>query len=210
MWFFLDEWDFLANRTGCNLARPVRGAQRALGDAARSSCTAGMWCVFGLNSYRPYQLLIVLAAPRRARCSSRTVMRRVGVRPWTATIVAAVFVFFGSGYQNIVLPFQMTLVGSLVFGLVHLLLATHDGDRWRPARLARARGRAGRAHVLRRRRVDGGRGRRRGADRARLAARAAAHRPARAPPTSCGTRPSATTVTTATTRSPGEVSASSV
>jgi hypothetical protein len=36
-------------------------------------------------------------------------------------------VFFGSGYQNIVLPFQMTLVGALVFGLVYLLLATHDG-----------------------------------------------------------------------------------
>ena len=48
----------------------------------------------------------------------RTVMRRVGVRPWTATIVACVLVFFGSGYQNIVFPFQITLVGSLVFGLV--------------------------------------------------------------------------------------------
>jgi hypothetical protein len=36
-------------------------------------------------------------------------------------------VFFGSGYQNIVLPFQITLVGALVFGLVYLLLATHDG-----------------------------------------------------------------------------------
>ena len=54
-------------------------------------------------------------------------MRRVGVRPWTATIVACVLVFFGAGYQNIIFPFQMTLVGSLVFGLVHLLLASHDG-----------------------------------------------------------------------------------
>jgi hypothetical protein len=42
-------------------------------------------------------------------------------------VVATAFVFFGSGYQNIVLPFQITLVGSLIFGLVQLLLATHDG-----------------------------------------------------------------------------------
>ena len=45
----------------------------------------------------------------------------------TATVVASILVFFGSGYQNIVLPFQMSLVGSLAFGLGHLLLADHDG-----------------------------------------------------------------------------------
>ena len=92
-------------------------------------------------------------------------MRRVGVRPWTATVVACVLVFFGSGYQNIVLPFQMTLVGSLVFGLVQLLLATHDGRARSTARLLRAGRRARGAHVLGRGRVDGRRGRRRGADR---------------------------------------------
>jgi hypothetical protein len=54
-------------------------------------------------------------------------MRRVGVRPWTATLVAAIFVFFGSGYQDIVLPFQITLVGSVVFGLVQVMLAAPAG-----------------------------------------------------------------------------------
>ena len=91
-----------------------------------------LWWVFGLHSYRPYQVVIVLLH-LGAALLVRMVMRRVGVRPWTATIVACILVFFGSGYQNIVFPFQMTLVGSLVFGLVHLLLATHDG----PARSAR-------------------------------------------------------------------------
>ena len=56
----------------------------------------------------------------------RAVARRGGARPWTATIVVAVFVLYGPGEQNIVWAFQMTFVGALLFGLVHLLLADHD------------------------------------------------------------------------------------
>ena len=102
MWFYLDEWDFLANRTGVQPRRSLPRAQRALGDdpgarvpravVGRSGCTA----TGRTNSDRA-------AAPRR-RAAVRMVMRRVGVRPWTATIVACILVFFGSGYQNIVLP----------------------------------------------------------------------------------------------------------
>ena len=125
MWFYLDEWDFLANRTGGNLHDLFR-AHNEHWVTLPVLVYRGMWWVFGLHSYRPYQLLIVLMH-LGAALLVRTVMRRVGVRPWTATIVAAVFVFFGAGYQNIVLPFQITLVGSLVFGFVHLLLATHEG-----------------------------------------------------------------------------------
>jgi hypothetical protein len=125
MWFFQDEWDFLANRTAFNVhdlfqphnehwvTLPVLG-YRAL------------WWVFGLRTYRPYQFVIIVLH-LGAALLIRTVMRRAGVRPWTATIVASILVFFGSGYQNIVLPVQITLVGSLVFGVVQLLLADHEG-----------------------------------------------------------------------------------
>ena len=125
MWFYLDEWDFLANRTGGNLDDLFR-AHNEHWVTLPVLVYRAMWSIFGINTYRPYQLLIVLMH-LGAALLVRTVMRRVGVRPWTATVVAGAFVFFGSGYQNIVLPFQITLVGSLVFGLVHLLLATHDG-----------------------------------------------------------------------------------
>ena len=125
MWFYLDEWDFLANRTAFNVHDLFR-AHNEHWVTLPVLVYRGMWWIFGLNSYRPYQLLIVLAH-LGAALLVRTVMRRVGVRPWTATVVAVTFVFFGSGYQNIVLPFQITLVGSLVFGFVQLLLATHDG-----------------------------------------------------------------------------------
>src|SRR5204863_5477275 len=57
----------------------------------------------------------------------RIVMRRAGVRPWLATFIAFVFVFFGSGAENILIAFQITFVGSLMFGLVQLVLADHEG-----------------------------------------------------------------------------------
>jgi hypothetical protein len=129
MWFYLDEWDFLANRTGGNLGdlfRPHNEHWVTLGVLVYRA----LWWVFGLRTYRPYQLAIIVAHLGVAYLL-RAVMRRVGVRPWTATVVALVLVFFGSGYQNIVLPFQMTLVGSLAFGLVDLLLATRDRDAMR-------------------------------------------------------------------------------
>jgi len=125
MWFYLDEWDFLADRTAWNIHDLFR-AHNEHWVTLPVLVYRGLWWVFGLNSYRPYQFVIILLH-LIAALLVRTVMRRIGVRPWTATVVAGVLVFFGSGYQNIVLPFQITLVGSLVFGLVHLLLATHDG-----------------------------------------------------------------------------------
>ena len=54
-------------------------------------------------------------------------MRRAGVGPWIATIATTLLVFFGSGGDNIFVAFQITLVGAFVFGLVHLLLADHEG-----------------------------------------------------------------------------------
>jgi len=124
MWFYLDEWDFLANRTAFNLGDLFRAHNEHWVTIPVLTYRA-LWWMFGLRSYLPYQV-VILVLHLSAAWLIRVVMRRVGVRPWTATIVACILVFFGSGYQNIVLPFQMTLVGSLVFGLIQLLGATHD------------------------------------------------------------------------------------
>ena len=125
MWFFLDEWDFLANRTAFNL-HDLFVAHNEHWVTLPALAYRGLWCVFGLRTYRPYQLVMVLMHLGLAFLL-RSLMRRLGVRPWTATVVASMLVFFGSGYQDIVLPTQITLVGSVIFGLVHLRLATHDG-----------------------------------------------------------------------------------
>ncbi|MCU1464222.1 MAG: hypothetical protein JWM72_150 [Actinomycetia bacterium] len=125
MWFHLDDWEFLVDRRANNL-----------GDLFRSHnghwvtlpvlLYRALWFVLGIRSYLPYQVFVV-AAHLGAAALLRVVMRRAGVRPWTATVVAAAFVLFGRGHENILAAFQVTMVGSLVFGLVHLILADHDG-----------------------------------------------------------------------------------
>jgi hypothetical protein len=86
-----------------------------------------LWWLVGLRSYLPYQLLVVLLHLTVAALL-RTVMRRAGASLWVATTTAALFAFFGAGYENIVLGFQIGFDASLVFGLTHLVLADHDGQ----------------------------------------------------------------------------------
>jgi len=47
--------------------------------------------------------------------------------PTIRSCVAAVLVCFGAGAENILVAFQISFIGSLVFGLTQLLLADHDG-----------------------------------------------------------------------------------
>ncbi|MGH8978551.1 MAG: hypothetical protein ACRDV7_10790, partial [Acidimicrobiia bacterium] len=125
-WFYLDEWDFLSGRDGGDLGdlfRPHNEHWTTLPILAYRV----LWNVFGLNSYRPYQFLL-LGLHLTAAVLLRVIMRRSGVSPWIATAAATMFVLLGaSGAQNIVWAFQITFVGALVCGLAHLLLADHDG-----------------------------------------------------------------------------------
>src|SRR5262245_9733635 len=71
-----------------------------------------LWWAFGIRSYFPYQVLVV-ALHLGVALLCWFVMRRAGVRPWTATLVGSVFALFGAGWWNIVVAFQITLVGSV-------------------------------------------------------------------------------------------------
>lgn len=124
-WFFSDDWDFLASRTGGNVGDLMRahfGHWTTLPILAYRL----LWWLVGIRSYRPYQVLVILGH-LTAAALLRAVIRRSGVRPWLATLTAGTFVFFGAGAENILVAFQITFVGSLVFGLAQLLLADHDG-----------------------------------------------------------------------------------
>jgi hypothetical protein len=124
-WFWADDWDFLAGRTGGNLGdlfRPHYQHWTTLPILAYRL----LWTLFGIRHYVPYQLLVI-GLHLVAALLLRTVMQRAGVRPWLASLVAGAFVFFGSGAENILIAFQITFVGSIVFGLAQLLLADHDG-----------------------------------------------------------------------------------
>jgi hypothetical protein len=124
-WFVADDWDFVANRK-------VGSASDLFDDHYGHWSTIpvlffrGMWAAIGLRSYLPY-VACVVALHLTAAALLRVVMRRVGVDPWIATAAASAFALFGTGWQNIVWAVQFGMNSALVFGLVQLLLADHDG-----------------------------------------------------------------------------------
>jgi hypothetical protein len=123
-WFGVDDWDFLAHRTAGNLGDLFRAHDQHW-TILPVLVYRFLWLVFGLR-YTPYFIVLVLLHLVVA-AMLREIMRRAGVRPWLATLAASLFIFFGAGSQDILSAFQMTVVGSLCFGLVQLVLVDHDG-----------------------------------------------------------------------------------
>ena len=123
-WFGTDDWDFLAQRTGGNVGDLFR-AHYEHWTTLPILVYRLLWWLVGLH-YTPY-LIVAVASHLAASALLRVVMRRAGVNAWLATLAASIFVFFGPGGQNILSAFQMTVVGSVVFGLTDLLLTDHDG-----------------------------------------------------------------------------------
>jgi hypothetical protein len=124
-WFQLDDWDFLAARTAGSmndLFRPHFEHWSTLPILAWRL----LWTVFGLHTITPYEVLAIVVHLAVAALL-RVIMRRSGVNPWVATAVATLFVFFGRGAEDVLVAFQVTLVASLLFALLQLLLADHDG-----------------------------------------------------------------------------------
>jgi hypothetical protein len=124
-WFFGDEWSFLAERSAGNWGDLFRSHAEHWSTIPVLIYRA-LFNIFGLRTYMPYQAAVV-AAHLGTAILLRVVMTRAGVRQWTATVVAAGFVLFGPGQENILWAFQIGFVGSLMFGLVQLVLSDHDG-----------------------------------------------------------------------------------
>ena len=116
-WFFFDEWAFI-ELDGAGLMAPHVGhwslSPTLICDAFRS--------VFGLGSYLPYAAAMTLAHLAAAHLIWR-IMMRAGSNPWIATASTVVFIFLGTGGENILWAFQIGFVGALVFGLLAFYLA---------------------------------------------------------------------------------------
>ena len=124
-WFTADDWDFLSARTAGNVGDLFRSHFQHWTTLPILAYRL-LWQLVGMHSYVPYQALVVLLH-LTAVALLWVVMRRAGIRPWVATIIASVLVFFGAGAENILVAFQIAFVGAFVFGLTQLLLADHDG-----------------------------------------------------------------------------------
>ena len=129
-WFFLDDYDFLATRrlgSFSDLMTSHNGHWSTLPIIEYRV----LYHFFGLNHYWPYQLVLVLAHVSTATLLY-LVMRRAKVHPWIATSAAVLFLFLGSGADDIEWSFQIGFTAALAFGLAFLLLVDHDGPiGWR-------------------------------------------------------------------------------
>jgi hypothetical protein len=122
-WFYSDDFGLLVRnwKTGDGLFRPQNGHWSTFPLLAYHF----LYWAFGLN-YGPFQVCTIVMHLTLA-VLLRVVMRRAGVGAWFATITTSVFVLFGPGSQNILLSVQISMLGSLLFGIGHLLYADHDG-----------------------------------------------------------------------------------
>jgi hypothetical protein len=123
-WFFLDDW-WVLTRDGLTSPGYFDGHNGHWITLLRLDYRLNFE-LWGLHSYLPYQVPVVLAH-LAAAVLVRQVTRRLGVRGWIATAAALAFLFFGSGRENMVYGFQLSLTGSVVCGLALFLLA--DGPR---------------------------------------------------------------------------------
>jgi len=125
-WFFGDEWDFLAQRG-------LRHAYYGLFVPHNEHWTTvpiliyrGLYSVFGLHSYTPYIIVVILTHLLVVHLLWQ-LMRRCGVEPVVASALSAIYAFLGAGSENLLSAFQVTFIGSVAAGLVHVLLVRKRG-----------------------------------------------------------------------------------
>jgi hypothetical protein len=124
--FFFDEWDFLTNRqlTLDGLLRPHNGHLSTV-PVLLYLAVRGL---FGVDSYVPYQVVGFGTHLAVSLCAMSLIARRS--RP-LALAVFAVVLLFGTGWQNIMWPFQIGMMGSLLFALLSFVEVARDEPRRR-------------------------------------------------------------------------------
>jgi hypothetical protein len=130
LWFFGDEWAFLIDR------RRLWAADERIAylfdphnehlSTIPVLINSTLFFVFGLRTYIPYLLVVVLAHLTLCYLLYRVALR-CGVERWTAVATVTVFAFFGSGAENLTWAFQIGFIGATALGIGQLLVADHDG-----------------------------------------------------------------------------------
>ena len=129
-WFIRDDWAFIFTRErihqNTGLADMLFIAQDGHWMTIPIVVYRIIHAMFGTGSYWPY-LIPTMACHLGIAVLVRKLSLRVGVTPWTATILAGTLAVFGSGWENIVFAIQLVYNLSLLAFLVHLMLIDHDG-----------------------------------------------------------------------------------
>lgn len=123
--FFQDTWAFLLDRQDFSVQSffaPHNEHIAVIPVAIDKLLVA----VFGMTTALPEQIVMTIAVLAAAALLFVYIRRRIG--PWAALIGAALFLYLGPAWADMIWPFQIAFVGSVVFGIA-MLLALDRGDR---------------------------------------------------------------------------------
>src|SRR3954453_13917741 len=124
--FFQDTWEFLINRrdlTADNLLRP-HNEHIVLVPVA---IELFFLHVFGMSSALPEYLLLIAMALVAAVLLFVYARRRVG--DWLALMATALLLFVGPAWSDLLWPFELAFVGSVLFGIAMLLALDREDTR---------------------------------------------------------------------------------
>jgi hypothetical protein len=129
-WFIRDDWAFIFTRERLHRSGGLDDMLFVAQDGHWMTIPIVVYrvvhAIFGTGSYWPY-LIPTMACHLGIAVMVRKLSLRIGVTPWTATILAGTLAVFGSGWENIVFAIQLVYNLSLLAFLVHLWLIDHDG-----------------------------------------------------------------------------------
>jgi hypothetical protein len=123
--FLLDDWEFLLYRPGFS-AHSILAPHGEHISVAPILIYKALLETAGMSSSLPY--LAVSVALFLATAFLRFLYLRRRVDPWLALLAAAIVLFLGPAFDDLIWDFQMGFNGSLAFGLAALLMLER-GDR---------------------------------------------------------------------------------
>ena len=88
-----------------------------------------LFATAGLRAYLPYRLVLMLFHVGTCFALYRYARLRVG--PLVALLPAGLLLMLGAAFQNLLWPFQITLIGALAFGLAGYLVLDSEPSRRR-------------------------------------------------------------------------------
>jgi len=123
--FLQDSWEFLMNRRGFTadaLLQPHNEHIVVIPVAIEQLLLR----VFGMGSAKPEYVLLTIGLLVTAYLLFVYVSRRLG--PWFGLFAAVLILFLGPAWELLLWPFEISLLGSVLFGLA-MLLALERGER---------------------------------------------------------------------------------
>lgn len=124
--YFQDTWEFLMNRRAFTADAFLMPHNEHI-FAIPAAITQLFLRVFGMTSATPEYVALVVSLAFAAILLFVYARRRVG--PWPALMAATLLLFIGPAWWDLLWPFEVGFVGSILFGIAMLLAFDRDDGR---------------------------------------------------------------------------------